>query len=84
MLHSHLPYVRENGTWPHGEEWLYEALAETQPAWVEQRAGAAYPHAHTVGQGFERVGFSAAVAFNALNRQPDPDARAIGQRSSNA
>jgi 1,4-alpha-glucan branching enzyme len=29
MLHSHLPYVRENGTWPHGEEWLYEALAET-------------------------------------------------------
>jgi 1,4-alpha-glucan branching enzyme len=29
MLHSHLPYVRESGTWPHGEEWLYEALAET-------------------------------------------------------
>ena len=29
VLHTHLPYVRENGTWPHGEEWLYEALAET-------------------------------------------------------
>ena len=29
VLHSHLPYVRENGTWPHGEEWLYEAMAET-------------------------------------------------------
>ena len=41
MLHSHLPYVRENGTWPHGEEWLYEALAETYLPLLEAIAGLA-------------------------------------------
>lgn len=29
MLHSHLPYARLAGRWPHGEEWLHEAAAET-------------------------------------------------------
>jgi len=29
VLHSHLPYVLRHGTWPHGEDWLYEAAAET-------------------------------------------------------
>jgi 1,4-alpha-glucan branching enzyme len=29
VLHSHLPYCRLAGRWPHGEEWLHEALAET-------------------------------------------------------
>ena len=29
MLHSHLPYARLAGRWPHGEEWLHEALMET-------------------------------------------------------
>ncbi len=28
-LHSHLPYVLNHGTWPHGEDWLHEAAAET-------------------------------------------------------
>jgi 1,4-alpha-glucan branching enzyme len=28
-LHSHLPYVVNHGTWPHGMEWLHEAAAET-------------------------------------------------------
>jgi 1,4-alpha-glucan branching enzyme len=28
-LHSHLPYVVNHGTWPHGTEWLHEAAAET-------------------------------------------------------
>ncbi len=28
-LHSHLPYVINHGTWPHGLEWLLEAAAET-------------------------------------------------------
>ncbi len=28
VLHSHLPYVVNHGTWPHGAEWLYEAAAE--------------------------------------------------------
>src|SRR5579872_3897206 len=29
VLHSHLPYVRKKGKWPHGEEMLFEAMAET-------------------------------------------------------
>jgi len=29
VLHSHLPYCRLAGRWPHGEEWLHEAVAET-------------------------------------------------------
>ncbi len=29
VLHSHLPYVVNHGRWPHGEDWLYEAAAET-------------------------------------------------------
>ncbi len=29
VLHSHLPYVRSAGRWPHGEEMIHEALAET-------------------------------------------------------
>ncbi|MDX2163136.1 MAG: 1,4-alpha-glucan branching protein domain-containing protein [bacterium] len=29
MLHSHLPYARLAGRWPHGEEWIHEAMMET-------------------------------------------------------
>ena len=29
VLHSHLPYCRNAGRWPHGEEWIHEAIAET-------------------------------------------------------
>jgi len=29
VLHGHLPYVLRHGEWPHGEDWLYEAAAET-------------------------------------------------------
>jgi 1,4-alpha-glucan branching enzyme len=29
VLHSHLPYCRRAGRWPHGEEWLHEAAVET-------------------------------------------------------
>ena len=29
ILHGHMPYVLEKGTWPHGESWLMEAAAET-------------------------------------------------------
>ena len=27
LLHSHMPYVEGFGTWPFGEEWLWEGLA---------------------------------------------------------
>lgn len=29
VLHSHIPYTKNAGKWPFGEEWLYEAMAET-------------------------------------------------------
>ena len=29
VLHSHLPFVRQAGIWPFGEEWFYEGLTET-------------------------------------------------------
>ncbi len=29
VLHSHMPYARQAGRWPHGEEWLHEAAVET-------------------------------------------------------
>ncbi len=25
-LHSHLPYVLNHGAWPHGSDWLSEAV----------------------------------------------------------
>ena len=29
VLHSHMPYVEGFGTWPFGEEWLWEAMASS-------------------------------------------------------
>ncbi|HYM15684.1 MAG TPA: 1,4-alpha-glucan branching protein domain-containing protein [Dehalococcoidia bacterium] len=29
VLHSHLPYARKAGRWPHGEEWLHEGAVDT-------------------------------------------------------
>ncbi len=29
VLHWHIPYVRKSGEWPFGENWFFEALAET-------------------------------------------------------
>lgn len=29
VLHSHMPYARLAGRWPHGEEWIHEAASET-------------------------------------------------------
>lgn len=28
VLHTHLPYCRLAGRWPHGEEWIHEAMLE--------------------------------------------------------
>ncbi|MBI2767948.1 MAG: DUF1957 domain-containing protein [Chloroflexi bacterium] len=28
VLHTHLPYCRRAGLWPHGEEWFHEAMLE--------------------------------------------------------
>jgi 1,4-alpha-glucan branching enzyme len=41
VLHSHLPYVEGFGTWPFGEEWLWEAIATSYlPLLDLLRAGA--------------------------------------------
>ena len=32
VLHTHMPYVEGFGTWPFGEEWLWEAIASSLPA----------------------------------------------------
>ncbi|AHF79441.1 Putative glycogen branching enzyme [Thermococcus paralvinellae] len=29
VLHTHIPYVRQHGKWPFGEEWIFEAIAES-------------------------------------------------------
>lgn len=29
VLHGHIPWCKKSGTWPAGEEWLFEAMAET-------------------------------------------------------
>src|SRR5690606_39161668 len=35
VLHSHLPYARQAGMWPHGEEGGHEAIAESYvPLWA--------------------------------------------------
>jgi 1,4-alpha-glucan branching enzyme len=35
VLHSHMPYVEGFGTWPFGEEWLFEAMATSYLPLVE-------------------------------------------------
>jgi 1,4-alpha-glucan branching enzyme len=46
LLHSHMPYVRRNGDWPCGEEWIMQAWSESYlPVWglVEDLSSAAIP-----------------------------------------
>jgi len=35
VLHSHMPYVEGFGTWPFGEEWLFDAVARSHLAVLE-------------------------------------------------
>jgi len=42
VLHTHMPYVEGFGTWPFGEEWLWEAIATSYLPLLElAQAGAA-------------------------------------------
>jgi Glycosyl hydrolase family 57 len=41
VLHSHLPYVEGFGTWPFGEEWLWEAIATSYLPLLEVLRGGA-------------------------------------------
>ncbi|MBD0283161.1 MAG: DUF1957 domain-containing protein [Thermoleophilaceae bacterium] len=40
LLHSHMPYVEGFGTWPFGEEWLWEAAASVYLPLLEVLDGA--------------------------------------------
>ena len=40
LLHSHMPYVEGFGTWPFGEEWLWEAVATVYLPLLELLNGA--------------------------------------------
>lgn len=40
VLHSHMPYVEGYGTWPNGEEWLWEAVATVYLPLVARLRGA--------------------------------------------
>jgi len=48
VLHTHLPYCRNAGRWPHGEEWLYEAATETYLPLLETLADLARHRTFTV------------------------------------
>ena len=39
VLHSHMPYVEGFGTWPFGEEWLFEAVATVYLPLIEVLRG---------------------------------------------
>ncbi len=43
MLHSHMPYVEGFGTWPFGEEWLWEAVSTVYLPLAELLADAGAP-----------------------------------------
>lgn len=52
VLHSHLPYCRRAGRWPHGEEWIHEAASETYLPLLDQLfrlRGARVPVRLTIG-----------------------------------
>src|SRR5437660_10402735 len=40
VLHSHMPYVEGFGSWPFGEEWLFEAVASSYLPLLEVIDGA--------------------------------------------
>jgi len=40
VLHTHMPYVEGFGTWPFGEEWLWEAVASVYLPLLEPLEGA--------------------------------------------
>src|SRR5680860_31419 len=43
VLHSHMPYVEGFGTWPFGEEWLWEAVATVYLPLLDLLEGSAAP-----------------------------------------
>ena len=44
VLHTHMPYVEGFGTWPFGEEWLWEAIATSYLPLLDVLAGPGGEH----------------------------------------
>jgi len=52
VLHTHLPWVAHNGTWPVGEEWLHQAFTGSWRRVIrvlESLAGHGYSDVLTLG-----------------------------------
>ena len=77
VLHSHMPYVEGFGTWPFGEEWLWEAVAcvylpllellDGAPVTVGPDPGAVRPARGDAGRGGRAL-----PALPARDPAPDP------------
>jgi len=46
VLHTHMPYVEGFGTWPFGEEWLWEAVVGSYLAALVTRISRGSWNAH--------------------------------------
>ena len=67
VLHSHMPYVEGFGTWPFGEEWLWEAMATVYLPLLDlldraRRPAHAGPHAGAVRPARDAAGRRRATA----------------------
>ncbi len=60
VLHSHIPYCRKQGVWPFGEEWVFEAMADTYVPMLDMLA--AVPLRHDESSGSRNPILSVAVS----------------------
>ena len=72
VLHTHMPYVEGFGTWPFGEEWLWEAIATSLPAAARRARRRARPR-DAVGHAGARRPARGAGRARALPRVPARD-----------
>ena len=81
VLHTHMPYVEGFGTWPFGEEWLWEAIATCYLPLLgvldERRAGHAVGHARCSPTSSRRCAAGAAARFLAFLRDVRAESHAL-------
>ena len=72
VLHTHMPYVEGFGTWPFGEEWLWEAIA-TLIARDHATVGSLRLFGHDIWQGWLMLAapFSAGVNSSQVRTRVD-------------
>lgn len=62
ILHSHIPYCRKSGVWPFGEEWVFEAMAETYIPVLDLVSSAWQARGSTSGAPFLTMSFTPVLA----------------------